>query len=619
MRRWPSFRSRRSGPVRKTKPGSRAHRIVELVREGAERLARGLELEEIREAWREAEGTEPPKTLTSEVSSLKRRGVLKAAGGRAGHTLYAPADMTGIDRQRADDDAVIVLEALRRGHRRLDRALSTREVAEEIEAEERALSTDHPNAVKKYLDTLARETVRGPKASRAPKVVRISAEGAAGQPSNHWLPAGAAPDESEELEALVAPRSKADAVRQAVGRAAKDLARPVSRTELRWWLEWTGAPPVLRKALTAARAGTCLSDTYRTDRHHAGEEGRLHQVTTQLTCHGGAPVRWSLGPATAWQEALCRVEDVAGAFRLPEELQSIQALERLAALLRSDVLSGLADLRRRLVMARLRDAAGEFEGRALAQDLLATGERMERWLGEGDDLTSGQRETRTYALRDRRELLGAAEGLLRFDGYMEAPEVRAVGEAGLVSLEDLQPPLESAARTIGLPSEDGQGLIAKARRFPVEEAPGRERFENPLANPLSLVDRLDAVEALYELVPAVRARSLVRDVRALLGYSLRDAEVVRAFLSEVGDRPGFPREALVVALGVAGSRAMRPEVLSAGAGEAHVAALVLAHVLNDPSDALSLVGRRPDTRRRPGWPRAATRRIQAGYLLSAIE
>ncbi|HKK07289.1 MAG TPA: hypothetical protein VKA44_00240, partial [Gemmatimonadota bacterium] len=335
--------------MRKTKPGSRAHRLVELIRQGAERLGRGLELAEIRDAWREAEGSEPPKTLTSEVSSLKRRGVLKAAGGRPGHTLYAPADMTGLKAHRADDNAVIVLEALRRGYRRLGRALSTREVAEEVEAGEREISSDHPNAVKRYLDTLERETVRGPKASRTPKVVRISAEGAAGQPSNHWLPAGAGPDDVEELEALVAPRSKADAVRQAVGRAAADLGRPVSRTELRWWLEWTGAPPVLRKALEATRAGTYLADTYRTDQGHAGEEGRLHQITTRMTCHGGAPVRWSLGPATAWQEAMCRVEDVAGAFRLPEELRSIQALERRAALLRSDVLSELADLRRRLV------------------------------------------------------------------------------------------------------------------------------------------------------------------------------------------------------------------------------------------------------------------------------
>lgn len=604
--------------MRRTKPGSRAHRIVELLREGAERLGRGLELDELREAWREAEGGEPPKTLTAEVASLKRRGVLEAAGGRPGHTLYAPAGMTGLKAQREDDDAVIVLEALRRGYRRLGRALSTREVAEEVEAGGRALSSDHPNAVKRYLDTLERETVRGPKAARAPKVVRISAEGAAGQPSNHWLPAGAA-DAEDAPQDLVAPRSRADAIRLAVGRAAADLGRPVSRTELHWWLEWTGAPPAICQALTPGRAGTYLSDTYRTDRHHVGEEGRLHQVTTRLTCHGGAPVRWSLGPASARQEALCRIEDACGAFRLPAELRSIQALERRAGLLRSEVLSELADLRRGLVASRLRDAAGKFDGRALARELLAAGERMERWRDEGDDLTGGQLETRGYALRDRRELLGAAEGLLTFGGGPEAPEVRAVGEAGLVGLQDLQPLLESAARTIGLPPEAGQQLIAKARRFPVEETPGQERFGSPLDNPLSLVDRLDALEALYELVPAVRARSLVREARALLGYSLRDADTVRSLLEDVEGRPGFPREALIVALGLLGEAVPGRDVSAPSYNADCVAAFVLADVFKDfAKTGVPITVPEDTTAEAKRVAATASRRIRGGLLLSAV-
>jgi len=312
---------------------------------------------------------------------------------------------------------------------------------------------------------------------------------------------------------------------------------------------------------------------------------------------------------------------VAETFRLPEELGSIQALERPAELLRSDVLSKLADLRRRLVAARLRRAAGEFKGRAQARELLAAGERMECWRDEGDDLTDGQRETRTYALRDRRELLEAAEALLTFDGGLEAPEVRAVGEAGLVSLQELQPLLESAARTIGLPAEDGPELIVKARRFPVDDPPGQERFENPLEHPLSLVDRLDAVEALYELVPAVRARSLVRDVGALLGYSLRDAEVVRGLLEKVDGRPGFPREALIVALGLLG-RPPAGGVAMAGSdarGDV-VAALVLAHVLGSTPDrarqaiAGSYAQASGAVRRQVGL---AVHRMDAGLSLSA--
>ena len=334
--------------------------------------------------------------------------------------------------------------------------------------------------------------------------------------------------------------------------------------------------------------------------------------------HGRATVRWSLGPASAWQEALCRIEDVAETFRLPEELGSIQALERPAELLRSDVLSKLADLRRRLVAARLRRAAGEFKGRAQARELLAAGERMECWRDEGDDLTDGQRETRTYALRDRRELLEAAEALLTFDGGLEAPEVRAVGEAGLVSLQELQPLLESAARTIGLPRDDGPGLIVKARRFPVEDPPGQERFKNPLENPLSLVDRLDAVEALYELVPAVRARSLVRDVRALLGYSLRDADVLRKMLDRVRRRPGFPRDAFLVGLGMLGEPVdLSCAPLLAGTGET-ATAWVLGCVLAGGAQPGGRWGQSLTSGSGRRVLRTARQRLKAGLTLSVV-
>ena len=284
------------------------------------------------------------------------------------------------------------------------------------------------------------------------------------------------PRRAAEATVPVAPRSGSDAIRQAVGRAAaRTSGRPIARTELHFWLEWTGAPPAIREALRASRTGTYLSSAYGTDQHHAGEEGRLHQVTTPVTCFGGAPARWSLGPATAWQEAQCRLEDTAWAFRLPEELQSIPALERRAALLRSDGLSELADLRRRLVAARLREVAGEFGGQALAHELLAAGERMERWRDEGDDLTDAQREVRTFALRDRRELLEAAEGLLTFGGGLEeAPEVRAAGEAGLVSLRDLQPLLESAART-----NRPRGLSRLHRRRRADGPRGRLAHREP--------------------------------------------------------------------------------------------------------------------------------------------
>ena len=176
-----------------------------------------------------------------------------------------------------------------------------------------------------------------------------------------------------------------------MGRAQADLGRPITRPELAWWLAWPGAAAPIQDALSPSRVGTRLADTHRTDRGHRGEGGALHEVATSYTCHGGAPVRWSLGLPSPREEALCAVEDVAWAFRLPEELRSLQALEHRARLLRSDVLLELADVRRRLVVGRLRAAAGEFEGRALITELRAAGERMGRWHAETPELTDNQR------------------------------------------------------------------------------------------------------------------------------------------------------------------------------------------------------------------------------------
>lgn len=98
-----------------TQPGSRAHRLVQLVDALVESEDRGVTVGEIREAYQGREGEPAPDSLTSEISSLKRRGVLAIVGGRPGHSLYAPADRELDLHQRQDDDGIIVLGALKGG------------------------------------------------------------------------------------------------------------------------------------------------------------------------------------------------------------------------------------------------------------------------------------------------------------------------------------------------------------------------------------------------------------------------------------------------------------------------------------------------------------------------
>lgn len=76
-------------------------------------------------------------------------------------------------------------------------------------------------------------------------------------------------------------------------------------------------------------------------------------------------------------------------------------------------------------------------------------------------------------------------------------------------LRELEPLLEHATELLGLDPRKAQGLVERVRRFPAPEAPGRERFGEADAYPLSYVDRVEAIDAVYELFSVQRARSLI--------------------------------------------------------------------------------------------------------------
>lgn len=126
-----------------------------------------------------------------------------------------------------------------------------------------------------------------------------------------------------------------------------------------------------------------------------------------------------------------------------------------------------------------------------------------------------------------------------------------MGEAGTVSLRVLEPLLEHATELLGLEPHKAR-LTERMRRFPAPESPSRERFGEADTNPLSHVDRVEAIDAVYELFSVPRARSLITDARRLLGHLLRDAALLRNLLDDLDDRMGFPRGALIVGLGMLG-------------------------------------------------------------------
>src|SRR5690606_3815824 len=144
----------------RVRPGSRAARIVEMAAALTETLGRGATVAALRFDYEQRYGSKAPRSFTSEVHSLVRRGVMERTGGRAGHTLYAPAGSRLHVRESDQDDALLVLKALRSAYRRTGRAVSTSEVTAELRRLKLKLSTTSVNAVKKRLETLSQRRVR---------------------------------------------------------------------------------------------------------------------------------------------------------------------------------------------------------------------------------------------------------------------------------------------------------------------------------------------------------------------------------------------------------------------------------------------------------------------------
>lgn len=601
-----------------TRPGSRAHTIVQVATSLSNRLGRGAEVSELREAFEQETGAEAPASFTSEVHSLKRRGLLDVVGGRASHSLLAPAGFEPDTRQREDDEALVVLRALRAAYGRLGRPVSTREVEEAVGRSGDPFTPHNANTVRQHLHTLCRETERGPKAARMPKARKIAAAGPSGQPTSHWLPANAEP----QRQATPAARSKSAAIRLATGRVQDVLGRPATRTEIRWWLDGPGDEDTVSSALSSRHVGRRLGKAWDWDRRAGGEAGRLHRVITPLTCHGGPPVRWSLGPPGQAAEALCHLEDLVSALRPADESESIRRLERRADALDSSALRRLADVRRGLLAAVLREPRTGMKPEHAVGTLIESTDEQRQWVALDPDARA---ETKVAAqlrrLDERVSQLEAARAVLRFTPEGEAPELRIVGEAGTATWEELDPALRATSMRLGLDPARGRRLIDGARRFPKLEAPGTERFGAAGEHALSVLDRPDVMGMLYDQFRLPRTTALLRDAQMCLGYVLRDAAALRDLLEDVAIGDKVVRRALIAALGLMGEplklEEAIPEPGDAEATEAWLLSAVLGHWMDAAADV------RMADRRAEGAARRATdkalARIEGVFPWSVIE
>lgn len=599
-----------------TQPGSRAHELVQLVDALVGEKDRGVTIGEIREAYEHRLNEPAPGSLTSEISSLKRRGVLAIVGGRPGHSLYAPANRELDPHQRQDDDGIIVLEALKDGFARRGRPLTTREVREEIERQGQELSSDNPDAVRKRLEALARSHERGPAEFHEPQIQRISVETIGGFPSNYWLPA----DEEPPSEGQLPPRSEAEAVRRAVTLAVLDLGRPISRSELRWWLDWPEADDLVRRTLDPDGLGEALHSTIKSDRAVADRRGRLQEVGTEFVCHGGPDPRYATEPVDDQAASLCALEDAATALRLRAELRSLRALEgQVQGGIYPEPVIELVDTRRSLVAETLGSMMSADEPGAVIDHGREVGEILRTWIREAT-LTRDQAQTRRRTIRERREQLDAAESVLRFLRPDRKVECARVGEAATATLDELDSFLDPAADLLDLPPERARGLVERVRRFPPPEMPGRERIGSGVTPPLSVLDRPEALVSVFEAFSVPRANVSLQAAHGLLGHVLRDAELLHRLLEELPDRPGDVHRSIWVALGLLGELVEPDEEHLDHASFEDVAAWVLACVLAGWEAAPNRV--RELDRQTEGAARRVTdmaaARLEAGMPVSVV-
>lgn len=627
--------ARADGTPRATRRDSEADRIVIATHLATQRLRRGVTVGEIGVGYTSHYGDEPPAAFTSRVHSLVKGGVLVAVGGRVGRTRYAWRETAELYREAdavADpgDDVLRVLVACTAAVARRGRAVSTREVAEELRRLDLVLGSEDINAVRRALTTLARTRTRGHPDWHAPRVVRETYRSTTGHGSAWWRPAArpAAKDNSREIctaaednrGASLPAFSRSAAIRAAVDRCVAEVGRPVSRRELRWWL-LAGRATDLAAATLAKDLESVAQADRRAVEGGAPPGGRLLRLEGDLTAFGAAPPRVVVMPSTWTGQLAGRIEDAALGLRLADEVEGIARARRHAERRVSAPLARLATAREsalRQAFAHLTvdprndDLAGALTALAASYDVL---EELVLTASHSSDT----RDAILREFRERRRHVGAVS-------LVAGPEGAGTGETAAwrlpgVSRESLTAFVEAAGLELGQPVAWAKLLTGVRRTVSAtpEKAPIPGRGHGP---PAILIDRVDALQAIYRRVPVARANALLGAAEGLLGQVLRNPALVRQVSDEAeatGDRATC--RAAVISLGLLGALGREARALAAGGEARDVAAAILATVLADPAAALDRVAEIGRDARNAEASRIAEKaavRIRRGRLISVI-
>lgn len=600
-----------------TRPGSNAHRIATMVQAETVRCGHGITVEEARAACAAAGFTSP--CFNAQFFSLVRRGVLSAAGGRASRTEYAhggaPIPSREAGTTSPTDDAMKVLEALTSVARQLGRWVTTREVTLELRRQGFQLAATQPNAVRTLLSTMSRTRSRGHEEWAAPRVLREEVVAATGAPSILWCPVNLPLPNDPDV-----PRSESDALRRLVMLVEADLGGPASRQDLRWWLD--AHPTHATASILRARAlGRVLDFTVQADaRGPAAASGRLRLFEGAHSCHGGAPTRYATTEAPHGCDVAV-LEDILAGLRPHVEVEQITALRRRAERHQANELASFAERRWEVLLGALRRYL-----RRDAEPLLTLAKRRiaarEQWVNAAQ-VSADVRSSRRAALKEASGALNVLERLRResVGGAHHLPNAmpHVAGEHGLASFLELDPFINAAASELGIIARKRITLLRRARRFPNPAlTTGRRWATGRRPEDLNLIDRVDALTAIYGAVYVPRPNALLQSAHALLGAVLRDATEVRAVAEHVCTKDEALWRAAVVALGLLGTS---PAALARPASDDpwNTRAVILGTVLSDPGTAADVLSQQS-----PAWAGAedimdiAVMRLARGRLMTVV-
>lgn len=397
---------------------------------------------------------------------------------------------------------------------------------------------------------------------------RVHAAPSRGKVAGFWVPAWAPP------QCAISAPTAADALRYAIAAAGRETGMPVSQRELRRWIAAQPPGSWWRRQLSPRRTGAALRNVSLRDGARAGERDAIHVVEGPLTCHGGPPRRYSMGPASQAKILACRITDAVSMLELEVELQS------RADLADADL---PASLRRRLERTRetaVRVALTSYCGtldvsafglarrrraRALnvierwqavtapMRDAVATAQRIEQRREAGC-----WRATMTIV---RRLATRTSNPTSRQRGMQD---LRIIGKAALLTPAEAMRYVVRAQTGSEIVAARPGLVYADARRFPRPEASDRgstRAVRLVSGDKLAMLDAVDVWCAVQRRAQRERddsGRSGRCEVIVLLGSVLRDTKPIDALRAHPDTSRARRRTLEIVAQLLEGQLAGRP-------------------------------------------------------------